>query len=153
MGFIISVVKNPVYVWDERRECNALNWNESQGDRNLSLVFDEKDFDELQNFLDIKLPSPKRSEDESYVEHEERLKSEYLKAAKEKGYEMLGRIWYWYESVAYLPTEINQLLDECFQLKNTAQNPEQMVAMDKLIFTCNEASKTSSGIFWRAINI
>ena len=146
MSFIISVIKNPIYVWDERRECDVINWDESQGDRNLDLFFDGKDFDELQNFLEIKLPPAKQGEDESYANNEERLKNEYLKAAKEKGYEMLGRIWYWYESVAYLPTEINLLLDECFKLKNNAQNPEQIAAMDKLIFACHEAHKTSSGI-------
>ncbi len=78
---------------------------------------------------------------------EERLKNEYLNSAKEKGYKMLGRIWYWYESVCYLPSEIDQLLQECLKLKNNAQNLEQRVAMDKLIAACNEAHKTDSGIF------
>ncbi len=76
MSFNISVLKNPVYVWDERRECNVINWDVSQGDRNLDLFFDEKDFDKLQNFLEIKLASTKQREGESYVEHKERLKNE-----------------------------------------------------------------------------
>ncbi len=147
MSFIISVIKNPIYVWDERRKCDVINWDESAGDHHLGLDFDYKDFEELRNFLDIKLTQAKRREDEGYIEHEERLKDEYLKVAKEKGYEMLGRIWYWYESVSYLPSEIDQLLNECLKLKNNNQNSNQLIAMDKLITACNEAHKTNSGIF------
>ncbi len=147
MSFGISVIKNPIYIWDERRECDVINWDESQGDRHLNFNFDYQDFEELRNFLDIKLSRAKRREDESYIEHEERLKNQYLEVANEKGYEMLGRIWYWYESVSYLPSEIDQLLNECLKLKNNYQNPNLLTAIDKLITACNEAHKTNSGIF------
>lgn len=147
MSFIISVIKNPIYIRDERRQCDVINWDESQGDYQLGLDFDYKDFEELQNFLDIKLPPAKQRKGESYIDYEERLKNEYINVAKEKGYEMLGRIWYWYESVSYLPSEINQLFDECVKLKDIAQNLNQSIAMDKLITACIEARKTNSGIF------
>ncbi len=147
MSFNICIVKNPTYVWDERRECHSLNWNESEGDHHLHLDFDGRDFDELQSFLDLKLPPAEQGEGESYEDYEERLKNEHLKAAKEQGYEMLGRIWYWYESVIYLPSDTSRLRSECEKLKANAQNSEQIAAMDKLITACDEAFKTDSGIF------
>lgn len=136
MSFNICIKKNPLS-----------NWNESQGDRHLDLDFDGQDFKELQNFLDIKLHDAKEHEGESFDENEERLKNEYLKIAKEKGYEMLGRIWYWYENVSYLSTEINQLLKECLKFKEKAQNQRQLTAAEKLTTACQEAHKTNSGIY------
>ncbi len=138
-------MKNPVYEWTEDNPVS--NWDESQGDRHLGIDFDGKDFDELQNFLNLKLPPAKQLESENWAEYEERLKNEHLKVAKEKGYEMLGRIWYWYENVSYLPAEINSLFQECLKLKSNAQNSDQIAAMEKLIIACNEACKISSGIF------
>ncbi len=136
MSFVICIKKNPMG-----------EWNKSQGDRHLDFDFDGKDFNELHNFLNIRLPPAKQQNGENYVDFEERLKNEYLGATKEKGYEMLGRIWYWYQSVAYLPSEINQLLEECIKFKEKAQNRDQSVASDKLITACSEAMKTNSGIF------
>ncbi len=145
MSFNISIMKNPAWEWTEENPVD--NWDESQGDHHLDFDFDGTDFNELRNFLDIKLPPTKRLEGESYVDHENRIKNEYLKAAKEKGSEMLGRIWYWYESVSYFPSEINQLFEECLRFKEKAQNSAQLVASDKLVKVCNEALKSSSGIF------
>lgn len=145
MSFGISIMKNPAWEWTEDNPVD--NWDESQGDHHLDFEFDGIDFDELRSFLDIKLPPTKQLDDESYVDHENRIKNEYLQAAKEKGYEMLGRIWYWYESVSYFPSEINQLLEECLRFKEKAQNSAQLTASNKLITACNEALKTSSGIF------
>ena len=147
MSFGISIIKNPVYIWDQRRECNVIDWNESQGDYNLEFEFDYNDFSALQNFIDIKLSPAKQREGENYPEYEERLKNEYLDGAKDKGYEMLGRIWYWYESVCYLPSEINRLFQECVNVKNDNQNLKQVAAIEKLIFACKEAKKIKSGIF------
>ena len=145
MSFNICIKKNPIYEWTV--ENPKSNWDASQGDRHLNFDFDGQDFTELQNFLDIRLQETKQREDESYEEHEEKLKNEYLKIATEKGYEMLGRIWYWYESVSYLPSEINHLLEECLKFKEHSQNQNQLTAANKLITASNEALKSSSGIF------
>ncbi|MDQ3802002.1 MAG: hypothetical protein M3384_21465 [Acidobacteriota bacterium] len=147
MGLTICIVKNPVYVRDERRERDAMQWNPAQGDRVPDFFLDGKDFDALQNFLDIKLSSTERRDGESYAEHEERLKNMYLEAAGEKGFEMPGRIWDWYQDAAYFPSEINQLLAGCQKIKESAQNPDRSEAMDKLINACREALKTGSGIY------
>lgn len=147
MGLTICIVKNPVYVWDERRQCNTMEWNPEQGDRSLDFFLSGKDFDAVQDFLDIKLSSTGKREGESLEEHEERLKNMWLEAAKEKGFEMLGRIWDWYDDAIYFPSDINQLLAECQKIKENAQNPDQSEAMDKLINACREAFKTESGIY------
>ncbi|HEX9959317.1 MAG TPA: hypothetical protein VGB00_00125 [Pyrinomonadaceae bacterium] len=138
-------MKNPIAEWTE--ESPKSNWDAGQGDRRLDFDFDEKDFTGLQNFLDIKLHETKQREDESYEEHEQRLKNQYLKLAAEKGYELLGRIWYWYESVGYLPSEINRLHKECLKFKEHSRNENQLTAAGKLISASNEALKASSGIF------
>ena len=145
MSFGICIMKNPLDEWTENNPVDS--WDENQGDHRLGFDFDYNNFSALQNFLAIKLYDTKQRESESYIDREERLKNQYLKAAKEKGYEMLGRIWYWYESVSYFPPEINQLLEECLKLKSNAQNSEQVAAMEKLIIACNEANKINSGIF------
>lgn len=145
MSFNICIKKNPAWEWTEENPVS--NWDETQGDHHLGLDFDGNDFNELHNFLGIKLPPTKRLDGESYDDHENRIKNEYLNAAKEKDYEMLGRIWYWYENVSYFPSEINQLLEECLRFKEKAQNSAQLAASEKLITACNEALKISSGIF------
>ncbi|MGI8670039.1 MAG: hypothetical protein ACR2J3_09380 [Aridibacter sp.] len=138
-------MKNPIHEWTEENPVD--NWDESQGDRHLDFDFDYDDFTVLHNYLNLQLPIAEQQKNEDYAEFEERLKNEHIEAAKERGYEMLGRIWYWYETVSYLPSEINQLFEECLKLKNNAQNTAQAKAMDKLITACNEANTTNSGIF------
>lgn len=145
MSFGISIMKNPAWEWTEDNPVD--NWDESRGDHPLGFEFDGIDFDELHNFLDIKLLTTKRTDGESCVDYENRMKIEYSIIAREKGYEMLGRIWYWYENVSYFPSEINQLLEECLRFKENARNSAQLVASDKLITACNKALQISSGIF------
>lgn len=147
MSFSISIIKNPIYVWDERRQCKVINWSESRGDHNLDFAFDHRDFIELQNFLDVKLPPIDKIEGEDYIEYNDRIKDKYVDKARERGYQMLGRIWDWYDSVIYLPNEIKLLLEECLKLKEKSQNSYQLVAINKLIMACKEALKTDSGIF------
>ena len=146
MGLTICIVKNPVNVWDERRQCHTMEWNPGQGDRTLDFFLNGKDFDALENFLDIKLTGADYLEGEDFSENHERLKRMHLAAAKEKGFEMLGRIWDWYDDAIYFPSEINQLLAECQKIKENAQNPDLSEAVDKLINACREAFKTESGI-------
>ena len=138
MSFSISIMKDPSGGWDA-----------TQGDHHLDFDFDGIDFDELINLLNIKLPPAKRLEGESSYDYDERLKKEYFDAAKEKGYEMLGRFWFFYDDAVYLPSDVNQLSDECLKLKEKTQNPGALKALNKLITACNEALKTDSGIFFR----
>ncbi len=146
MSFSISIHKNPVFVWDERRQCETVNWDETQGDRVLD--FDFYEFNELQNFLAIKLSPTKQCEDEDYGNYQERLKNECLKAAKEKGYEMLGRFWFWYDDAIYFSSEIIQLREECLKVKSNSQNSALITGMNKILNACDEALKTDSGIYF-----
>lgn len=148
MSFSISIVKDPIFVRDERRECDVVNWDESSGDHNLDFDFDYEDFYELQNFLGIKLQPAKQGEGESYPEYEERLRNEYLEIAKVKGYEMFGRFWYAYDDAIYFPSEINQLRAECLKAKSKSQNPEFITAAKKILEACDNALKTNSGLYF-----
>ena len=136
MSFNICIMKNPMGEWDS-----------SHGDRHLDFHFDGKDYIELSNLRGIKLAPMEKLKGESSFDYDERTKKRFLETAKEKGCEMLGRIWFWYDDASYLPSEINKLLEECLKLKEKAQNPDQLIAMDKLITACEEALKTDSGIF------
>ena len=78
MTFNICIMKNPAWEWTEENPVD--NWDETQGDHHLGLDFDGNDFNELRNFLDIKLPPTKRLDGESYDDHENRIKNEYLNA-------------------------------------------------------------------------
>jgi hypothetical protein len=148
MSFSISVIKEPIYLWNERRQCNVINWDESAGSHHLNFDFDYQDFDELQNFLDLKLPPAKQSESESYAKYSERLKNEHLAGAKDKGYEMLGRFWYEFEDVVYYPAEINKLQKECLKAKGESQNPQLITAVNKISEACDDALKNDSGLYF-----
>ena len=125
----------------------AGEWIQEQGDRYLNLDFDDENFNELHNFLDIRLSAVKSDNAETYVDLREKQKNEYLKIAKEKRFEMLGRIWYWYESVVYLPQDIDELIKECMRFKEQAQNPAQLLAADKLLDAATKAFNEKSGLF------
>lgn len=137
MCFNISIKKNPEGIWDL-----------SQGDHRLNFNFGGKDFDELNNLLNVKLAPTKKSDSEDYVDYNERLKRRYIKVATEKGYKMLGRFSDCYENVIFLSSETEELLEECLKLKEKTKNSDAIIALDKLIKTCNEALKTNSGIFF-----
>jgi hypothetical protein len=64
-----------------------------------------------------------------------------------KGYEMLGRIWYYFSDAFYAPSEVDRLLKECIELRQTTENKNALSALEKLIFACHEALKVKSGIF------
>lgn len=146
MSFNICVVKTPVRIFDERRQCEVILWNESAGDRVLDFNFEGDDFNALQNFLDIKFSEVEQREGESYSDYDERLRLEYLEAAKEKGFPMLGRFWYWYDCATYFPSEIPLLRAEGLRLKDISQNSVLTKAMDKILTACDEAAKTNSGL-------
>lgn len=146
MSFNICVIKTPVRIFDERRQCEVILWDESQGDRVLDFDFDYENFKELQTFLNLKLPPAKQLEAESYPDYDERLRLEYLEAAKEKGFQMLGRFWDWYNCATYFSSEIPLLREESLRSKNISQNLVLTKAMEKILAACDEAAKTNSGL-------
>lgn len=146
MSFSISVVKNPIMIWDERRQCDVFEWNESAGDRNLDFVLDHAEFTALNRFLEIKLLFVEQREGETYAEQDERIKREYSSAAAEKGFEMLGRFWYEYADAVFFAPEIKQLRDECVKAKTLSAEPALIAAADKIVIAVDEALKTESGI-------
>ena len=139
-------MKNPVYQWTEENPVS--NWDESQGDHHLAFDFNSRDFSALQTFLDIKLSPTEKPEGENYGDNMEHAKKAYLDAAKKKGYEMLGRFWFFYDDVAFLPLEIGRLRRECFKVKIKSQDADLMTAVDKILTACGDAMKTGSGIFF-----
>lgn len=145
MSFNICIMKNPFSEWTEDNRVS--NWDENEGDHHLDFEFDGKDFQALQNFLGIKLNSTEQDDSEDYDNYLDKVKDNYYELAKEKNYEMLGRIWDWFHNVSFFPSEITQLLEECLRFNDKAQNPDQVVASDKLIKACHEAIKHKSGIF------
>lgn len=146
MSFNICVVKTPVRIFDERRQCEVTLWNESEGDRVLDFDFDATDFNALQDFLGIKCSPAEHHEGESFGEQSIRLENEYLAAAKEKGFPMLGRIWDWYNCATYFSSEISALEAECLRIKNDAPDANLLKAVDKILAGCKEAAKTNSGL-------
>lgn len=148
MSFSISVIKNPIEIWDERRKCKVINWDESAGDHNLDFDLNYEEFYALQKLLDVKLPSVNRREGESSAERDERFKDEYLNAASKKGFEMFGRFWYEFADVIYFSSEINRLREEGLKAKEKSSDVVLISAADKIIKAVDEALKTESGLFF-----
>lgn len=148
MSFSVSILKNPVFVWNDKLKCEVPSWNKDQGDRNLDFIFNGKDFDALQTFLNVQLSSADPCKDENFGDYQDREKNEYLKAAKEKGYGMLGRFWFFYDDAIYFPSEVIQLQEECLKIKNKSKNFDLIKAIDKILLACKEALNTKSGIYF-----
>ena len=86
-------------------------------------------------------------EGESFNDFElrrERLVQEDLTG---KGYEMLGRIWFYFSDAFFAPLEVDKLLKECIELRQKAENKKALSALEKLITACHEAIKVKSGVF------
>lgn len=131
----IAVKKNPFGEWDE-----------SKGDHHTDLGIEPDEWEQL--FFNV-LQAPQDviyfdGEDMSeYYKRRERLFQENL---KNKGYEMLGRIWYIYRDASYLPSEINKLLEECLEVQKKTNNVPALSALKKLIIGCNKALEIGSGL-------
>ena len=123
-------------------------WNSEEGDRHTDLAIDGYEFEEIQKFVDVSLPQTEQPEDEKWIDYHQRLKDEYLKAASEKDYEMLGRIWDWYDDAIYYPSELNQLREECLRVKEKSQNPSLTIAVNKILAACDDAMTTNSGLLF-----
>jgi hypothetical protein len=108
------------------------------------------EIDEWQQLFENVLQAPveiERFENEdpsNLLIRKERLFQEDL---TNKGYEMLGRIWYYFRDVFYTPSEVTELLAECLKIQQRTQNKFALSALESLIFACNEAIKVNSGIW------
>lgn len=123
------------------------SWDENKGDRHLNVEIDGGEWNDLfNNVLEIPKSPIKQLEGEGYDKYDERQKIWFQETLRSKRYEMLGHIWDMYDDAIYLPSEINQLLEECLKLNKKTQNQYALLALEKLIYGCNEALKTKSGL-------
>jgi hypothetical protein len=123
-------------------------WDEKQGDHPTDFTIGASEWWALFFDLDaLGLPEWEESVDgEDTGAYYERQKILFQQNAKNKGYEMLGRIWDTYQDAEYLPSEVNQLLEECTRLKQSTNNSQALSALANLISACYEALKISSGL-------
>lgn len=80
----------------------------------------------------------------AFLDRRKRLFQEDL---TNKGYEMLGRVWYVFRDTFFTPPEVKKLLKECMELRQKTENKNALSALEKLIAACHEALKAQSGIF------
>jgi hypothetical protein len=135
--FDVVIMKNPLG-----------EWNIKNGDRQTDLFIDWKEFEAIQNFINVKLPPFEKLEGESWLEHNDKLKKRFINAASEKGYEMLGRFWYEYDDAFYLSSELGKLREECLKIINVSQNSDLISAANKILEACDDAAKTDSGLLF-----
>lgn len=138
MGLGISVVNDPES--DHKDEQNFST--------HLELEIDEWG-DLFENVLGAPIEMERLVNEDraAFLIRRERLFQEDLTS---KGYEMLGRIWYYFSDVFYALSEIDKLLQECLELREKTENKNALSALEKLIFACNKALKVKSGIFLAA---
>lgn len=136
MSLHIGVKKEPRGRWDEKK-----------GDRHLHLFITDREWEQL--FHDVLLVPI----NEPYIhsdEQDEHFKMLFQENLKDKGYEMLGRIWDVYDDVFYFPSDINKLLEECLEVQQKTENIVVIAILEKIIFACQEALKVKSGLSLRA---
>jgi hypothetical protein len=123
-------------------------WDEKQGDHPTNFTIGASEWEALFFDLDaLGLPGWETQVDgEDSCQYHERQKILFQQNAKNKGYEMLGRIWDTYQDAEYLPSEVSQLLEECTRLKQGTSNSKALSALENLISACHEALKISSGL-------
>jgi hypothetical protein len=105
--------------------------------------------DEWGDLFDNVLHAPveiQRFEGEERVEYLDRRERLFREDLINKGYKMLGRIWYIFRDVFYSPSEVDALLQECMELKSTTESEAALSALEKLIFGCHEALRVKSGV-------
>jgi hypothetical protein len=131
----IAVMMNPFGEWDE-----------SKGDHHTDLGIKPKEWEELFFKVLQAPPHQKYIDGEDIYEYDKRQERLFKKDLKDKGYEMLGRIWDIYQDAEYLPSEVNQLLEECLEAQKRTNNEYALSALEKLISACREALKIGSGL-------
>ena len=121
-------------------------WNDSDGDHATHLAIEPKEWEEL-FFNALKVPEwENRIEGEDMGAYYDRQKKLFQENLRNKGYEMLGRIWDMYDDAIYWPSEINQLLRECLEVQKITQNTFALSAIEKLISACHQALLIKSGL-------
>ena len=133
----IVIMKNPL---DE--------WHPEEGDRQTDFGLEWDEVEEIQKFINVPPSTIKQLKNEGYGNYQDRLKEEYLKTATQNGYEMLGRIWYYYDDAVYQSSEVNQLRNECVKVINESQNSKLTMILNKILTVCDDAMKTNSGLFF-----
>lgn len=132
----ISIMRNPLG-----------KWNEDRGDRFTGLQIKPDEWADL--FLSV-LHVPEsimfRSQSETFEERAYRYEKSFRTHVTGKGYEMLSRISDIYQDSKFLPSEVNQLKDECVALQELTHNSKACSALRKLILGCEEAVKNGSGL-------
>jgi hypothetical protein len=104
------------------------------------------EWDELfHNVLGV--PEIERHIDESREDFLKKRKRLFEQIIMERGYEMLGRIWYVFRDAFYAPSEVNKLLSECLEIQHETTNKMALSALESLIFACKQALKVDSGIW------
>jgi hypothetical protein len=146
MSFNICVVKNPILVFDERRQCEVMLLNERAGDRVLDFNFEYDDFEALQNFLYINLSPVEQREDEDCANFSRRRENNFLESAKGKGFPMLGRFWDWYNCATYFSSEISTLKMECLKIKNGAPSEHLLKAVNKILAGATKPQNQTAGL-------
>lgn len=95
----------------------------------------------------LNVPELKVNEYESSADFLQRREKSFHEYLTNKGYEMLGRIWYIFRDSFYKPSEIDILLKECIDVQQKTQNTLALMALENLIYACNEAIRVKSGIW------
>ena len=122
------------------------SWDTTKGDHYTDLEIEGREWEEL-FFNVLQAPEGQKYIDgediQKYYEHQENLFKENL---TDKGYPMLGRIWWMFRDTNYLPSEVHQLLAECLKLQKKTENVYALSTLGKLIAACYEALKINSGL-------
>jgi hypothetical protein len=121
----------------------AAEWQEGT-DRRLPIFFDGPEWSAL--FLDVlgyNGGTPFVPGDD-ITEWTKRHQVEFQESIP--NYPMLARIWDTFIDVEYAPEEIAALKNECLRVKATTSNVKAVEGLNKLIFACDEATKSSLGL-------
>lgn len=121
-------------------------WETNKGDHHTDLEIDPEEWEEL--FFNV-LDAPrawKHIDGQLVCESFERQERLFKEDLRDKGYEMLRRIWHIYRDAEYLPSEVNQLLAECLEVQQKTQNVHALSALEKLILASREALELKSGL-------
>lgn len=121
-------------------------WNASAGDHHTNLGIKPWEWEDL-FFNVLQAPQYETHDDgEKFAEHHERQERLFKEDLKDKGYEMLGRIWDIYQDAEFLPSEIDKLLAECLEVQQKTQNVHALSALENLILASRLSLEIKSGL-------
>lgn len=121
-------------------------WDPSRGDHHLTVEIEPWEWEEL--FFNVLGAQHWEAlvEGEGIENYNKRQELRFAQNLSTKGYEMLGRISDIYQDVAYLPSEVNKLSEECLNIQKETDNAAALSALRKLVFACDDAQATGSGL-------